>query len=56
MRIALLDDYQRLAKRLVDWSAVEARASVTVFVVDASGSSAMHRRRIVVSVQRHHAA
>ena len=31
MRIALLDDYQRLAKRLVDWSAVEARASVTVF-------------------------
>ena len=31
MRIAVLDDYQQLARRLADWSEVERRASVTVF-------------------------
>jgi phosphoglycerate dehydrogenase-like enzyme len=31
MRIAVLDDYQGLARTLADWSAVDARAQVTVF-------------------------
>ncbi|MFO1302204.1 MAG: D-2-hydroxyacid dehydrogenase family protein [Burkholderiales bacterium] len=31
LRIAILDDYQDLALRLADWSAVEARADLTVF-------------------------
>jgi phosphoglycerate dehydrogenase-like enzyme len=31
MRIAVLDDYQKLAFRLADWSAVRARCDVTVF-------------------------
>ena len=31
MRIAILDDYLQLARRLADWSEVERRASVTVF-------------------------
>ncbi len=31
MRIAVLDDYQHLARKLADWSLVEQRASVTVF-------------------------
>ncbi len=31
MRIAVLDDYQQLARRLADWSVVERHASVTVF-------------------------
>ena len=30
-RIAVIDDYQGLARNLADWSAVEARADVTVF-------------------------
>ena len=45
MRIALLDDYQRLAKRLVDWSAVEARASVTVFDRHLDEEAAVHALR-----------
>lgn len=31
MRIAVLDDYLRVARTLADWSAVEQRAQVTVF-------------------------
>lgn len=31
LRIAILDDYQDLALRLADWSAVQARAALTVF-------------------------
>lgn len=31
MKIAILDDYQDLALRLADWSAVQARADLTVF-------------------------
>ena len=31
MRIAVLDDYLNLSRRLADWSAIEARAEVTVF-------------------------
>ncbi len=31
MRIAVLDDYQQLALRLADWSAVQRRAEVVVF-------------------------
>ena len=30
-KIAVLDDYQQLARALADWSAVDARADVTVF-------------------------
>ena len=30
-RIAVLDDYQRAALSLADWSVLEARAIVTVF-------------------------
>jgi hypothetical protein len=30
-QIAVLDDYQELARDLADWSAVDARADVTVF-------------------------
>ena len=31
MRIAVLDDYQRVARSFADWSGVEARADVTVY-------------------------
>jgi phosphoglycerate dehydrogenase-like enzyme len=31
MKIAILDDYQQFALRMADWSAVQARADVTVF-------------------------
>lgn len=31
MRIAILDDYQNLALRLADWSAIQSRAEVKVF-------------------------
>ena len=31
IKIAVLDDYQRVALRLADWSAVAARAEITVF-------------------------
>jgi D-3-phosphoglycerate dehydrogenase len=31
MRVAILDDYQRLARIVADWSAVEARAEVVTF-------------------------
>lgn len=31
IRVAVLDDYQNVALRMADWSAVTARAEVTVF-------------------------
>jgi len=31
MKVAILDDYQRVALDLVDWSAVASRAEITVF-------------------------
>jgi phosphoglycerate dehydrogenase-like enzyme len=40
MRVAILDDYQNVALRLADWSAVQRHAEITVFndhVADPSG-------------------
>ena len=31
VRIAILDDYQNVARSMADWSALEDRASITVF-------------------------
>ena len=31
MKIAILDDYQHLARRLADWSKLENRCSIDVF-------------------------
>ena len=31
MRVAIMDDWQGVARGAADWSAVEARAEVTVF-------------------------
>jgi hypothetical protein len=31
MKVAILDDYQNVALRLADWSAVARRAEITVF-------------------------
>jgi len=31
MKVAILDDYQDVALRLADWSAVRRRAEITVF-------------------------
>ena len=37
--VAVLDDYQHAARRFADWSAVDARASVTVFHADIVGAT-----------------
>src|SRR6201997_3572721 len=40
MKVAILDDYQNVAMRLADWSAVRRRAEITVFndhIADPSG-------------------
>ena len=31
MKVAILDDYQDVALKIADWSAVEAKADITVF-------------------------
>jgi len=31
MKIAILDDYQNVAKRFADWSEIESRVELTVF-------------------------
>jgi len=55
MKIAILDDYQNVALRLADWSAVRRHADITVFndhVVDAPGVVERLRPFDVVCVMR----
>src|SRR6201998_39230 len=44
-RIAVLDDYQRVALSLADWSVLEARATVTVFNDHLADADAVVERR-----------
>ena len=43
-RIAVLDDYQGVALQCADWSAVQARAEVTVFRDNIAGADALVQR------------
>ncbi len=43
-RIAVLDDYQGVALQMADWSAVQARAEVTVFRDNVADADALVRR------------
>ena len=43
-RVAVLDDYQHAALSLADWSALDARASVTVFDDHLADSDAVVER------------
>src|SRR3984893_3134772 len=43
-RIAVLDDYQRVALSLADWSVLDARATVTVFNDHLAGPDAVVER------------
>jgi hypothetical protein len=43
-RIAILDDYQRAALSLADWSVLDARATVTVFSDHLADSDAVVER------------
>jgi phosphoglycerate dehydrogenase-like enzyme len=55
MKIAVLDDYQGVALRLADWSAVEARAEVVVFHDHLADPDAVVRRLLpfdIVCVMR----
>lgn len=40
MKLAVLDDYQRVARRFADWSAVEERCAVTIFDRNLGGTDA----------------
>ena len=40
VRVAVLDDWQKVARRVADWSAVEARAEVTFFEQPIGGADA----------------
>jgi phosphoglycerate dehydrogenase-like enzyme len=55
MKIAILDDYQGVALRMADWSALERRAEITVFRERVSGTPAIVERLLpfdVVCVMR----
>jgi len=55
MKIAILDDYQDVALRLADWSALERRAEITAFRDRVSGTRAIVERLLpfdVVCVMR----
>lgn len=55
MNIAVLDDYQNVALRLADWSAVDARANVMVFTDHLADTDALVERLLpfdVVCVMR----
>ncbi|MGA2188085.1 MAG: D-2-hydroxyacid dehydrogenase family protein [Steroidobacteraceae bacterium] len=55
MRIAVLDDYQGVARQMADWSAVEKRARVDVFGDHLTGTDALVERLLpydVVCVMR----
>jgi phosphoglycerate dehydrogenase-like enzyme len=41
MKVAILDDYQNVAERAADWSAVRARAEITVFAHHLGGIDAV---------------
>lgn len=43
-RIAVLDDYQNAARDMADWSAVEARADITIFNDHVTGEDAVVER------------
>src|SRR3954468_19639649 len=44
MKVAILDDYQNVALRLADWSAVRRHAEITVFNDHVADSSAVVER------------
>ena len=44
MKIAILDDYQNVALRMADWTAISKRAEVTVFNDHLSDPDAVVRR------------
>jgi hypothetical protein len=55
MRVAVLDDYQNVALRLADWSAVRRHAEITVFndhLADTAAVVARLRPFEVVCVMR----
>jgi phosphoglycerate dehydrogenase-like enzyme len=55
MRIAVLDDYQGIARQMADWSALEERARVDVFCDHVTGANALVERLLpydVVCVMR----
>jgi phosphoglycerate dehydrogenase-like enzyme len=55
MKIAILDDYQNVALKIADWSALSGRAEITVFNDHVAGPSALAERLLpfdVVCVMR----
>src|SRR5205085_4147750 len=55
MQIAILDDYQNVALKMADWSAVSGRAAITVFNDHVSDLDALVNRLLpfeVVCVMR----
>jgi phosphoglycerate dehydrogenase-like enzyme len=50
LRIAVLDDYQGVARSLADWSPVEARATVDVFTQHLAGADAVVERLLPYDV------
>src|SRR5258708_21066624 len=55
MKIAILDDYQNVALKMADWSALSGRAEITVFNDHVADPSAVLERLLpfdVVSVMR----
>ena len=55
MKIAILDDYQNVALKMADWSALSGRAEITVFNDHVADPSALVERLLpfdVVCVMR----
>jgi phosphoglycerate dehydrogenase-like enzyme len=55
MKLAILDDYQRVSRRFADWSALEQRCSVTVFDRNLGGpdaaAAALHDFEIICAMR-----
>jgi len=52
MKIAILDDYQNVALRMADWSALSWRAEITVFNDHVADPSALVDRLLPYDVVR----
>jgi hypothetical protein len=52
MKVAILDDYQNVALRLADWSAVRRHAEITVFNDHIADPSAVSQDRSPASAAK----
>jgi len=55
VNIAILDDYQNVALEMADWSALDGRASITIFNDHLADPDRMVERLLPFDVLLHHA-